>query len=153
MSDLSIHLLALARDDHPVVHDSLMVVVGATHTPDGTIQYTLQDVLVEAAHKLLGEDHEDMAFKGTLLLPGHRYSFKHVRGSQKYIRETVATYVDQNERELVISGRTKLPHDEHFTFGTSELPKTWIVSIEEVDPRKVPIRANKVTEEMVDTSW
>lgn len=156
VSDLSTHLKNLAKLDGGAssYDDFLMTVVDPDVTPDGTIQHTVQDLLLEAAYLLEGHDHAHLAYKGILLLPGHRYRFRHVSGNQKRIRETVATYVGQSaffgktHRNLLISGRSDNPAETH-TFGTSELPKSWIISIEEVN-KSVRIRANRVTDELVE---
>jgi hypothetical protein len=145
MASLSQHLKNLAHADGLVGADFLHIVIDPhlTLNGEGTVEHTVQDLLLECAH----------------LLEGRRYRFRHIHGTQKKVRETVATYAGQSDYDrgmhlnLLISGRVKVPHDEHYAFGTSELPKTWVISIEEVDPLKVPIRPNRVTDELRVEIW
>lgn len=63
----------------------------------------------------------------------YKFSLKH--GTQRHERETVALVVDDRPTEVFVSGRP--------TFGTSEIPKEWIQSVEEVPKSTVPY-ANRI---------
>lgn len=60
-----------------------------------------------------------------VLVNGQKYRLTHRTPSQKRDRESVAVYLDEDNKSYVLSARPAA--------GTQEMPKEWVLGIEPVD--------------------